>query len=192
MLARGFILLKFYIVALQSTTMMHILCVIATLAEHGGAAVWHDCDYPGHLGAGHVPADGAGRDRRQEHAHGVQRAVQDNQVRRNLVAACDTTYPTPSIRLKLSADASLAASCTFTAHNKRSTFDPLAKFLNYMMACVAHCCVNRAQVPEGGATAAVVPHDGAADADGRVPALQRHLHRAVLHLRQRLGPQGDC
>lgn len=46
------------------------------------------------------------------------------------------------------------------------------------------------QVPARDSAAALVPEGVPSDAHGRLPALLRHLHRALLHLRQRLGPQG--
>ncbi len=59
---------------------------VVLCAEHGSAAFWHDCDHPGYLGSRDVPANGAGRHRRQEHADGVQRAVQNHQVRTSSLA----------------------------------------------------------------------------------------------------------
>ena len=57
---------------------------VGLFAEHGGAAFRHDCYNLGNLGPGDVPVDGARRHCRQEHADGVQRALQNNQVRASL------------------------------------------------------------------------------------------------------------
>ena len=43
---------------------------------------------------------------------------------------------------------------------------------------------------QGDPPTALVPPDVPPDGHGRLPALLSHLHRAVLHLCQRVGPQG--